>query len=78
MSDRSWFYAAQGEQQGPFPEAQFRNLIARNMVTSEMLVWTEGMADWQRAEDIPGLMSKTSGGPAVPPGRGSQISAGGP
>lgn len=74
MSDRSWFYAAQGQQQGPFPEAQFRNLIARSMVTADTLVWTEGMAGWQRAGDIPGLMSGTSGPPAT---SGRQISAGG-
>src|SRR5665213_803109 len=77
MSDRSWFYAAQGQQQGPFPEAQFRNLIARNSVTADTLVWTDGMAGWQRAGDIPGLMSGRSGPPAVPPSRGQQASAAG-
>jgi len=76
MSDRSWFYAAQGQQQGPFPEAQFRSLIARNAVTADTLVWTEGMADWQRARDIPGLMSRTSGWPAAPPWRAPQFEAG--
>jgi hypothetical protein len=70
MSDRSWFYAAQGQQQGPFPEAQFRNLIARNTVTADTLVWTDGMAGWQRAGDIPGLMSGRSGPPTVSPPRG--------
>lgn len=74
MSDRSWFYAAQGQQQGPFPEAQFRNLIARNAVTADTLVWTEGMADWQRAKDIPGLMSRTSGQLTAPPWRDPQLS----
>jgi hypothetical protein len=77
MSDRSWFYAAQGQQQGPFPEAQFRNLIARRTVTTDTLVWTEGMAGWQRAGDIPGLMSGRSGPPAMPQSGGQQISAGG-
>ena len=28
MSDRSWFYASQGQQQGPYPEIQLRDLIA--------------------------------------------------
>lgn len=76
MSDRSWFYAAQGQQQGPFPEAQFRNLIARNTVTADTLVWTDGMAGWQRAGDIPGLMSGRSGAPASQLG-GQQVGAGG-
>ena len=77
MSDRSWFYAAQGQQQGPFPEAQFRNLIARNTVTADTLVWTDGMAGWQKAGDIPGLMSGRSGPPAMPQSRGQQASAAG-
>jgi hypothetical protein len=74
MSDRSWFYAAQGQQQGPFPEAQFRNLIARSTVTADTLVWTDGMAGWQRCGDIPGLMSGRSGPPAMPQPRGQQAS----
>jgi hypothetical protein len=78
MSDRSWFYAAQGQQQGPFPEAQFRNLIARNAVTADTLVWTDGMSGWQRAGDIPGLMGGRSGPPAMPPQtRGQQPAAAG-
>jgi hypothetical protein len=77
MSDRSWFYAAQGQQQGPFPEAQFRNLIARNTVTADTLVWTDGMSGWQRAGDLPGLMSGRSGPPAMPQPRGQPASAAG-
>jgi hypothetical protein len=76
MSDRSWFYAAQGQQQGPFQEAQFRNLIARNTVTSDTLVWTDGMAGWQRAGDIPGLMGRSSAPPAVPQFPGQQVTSG--
>jgi hypothetical protein len=72
MSDRSWFYAAQGQQQGPFPEAQFRNLIARNTVTADTLVWTDGMSGWQRCGDVPGLTSGRSGPPAMPQPRGQQ------
>jgi hypothetical protein len=76
MSDRSWFYAAQGQQQGPFPEAQFRNLIVRNAVTADTLVWTDGMSGWQRAGDIPGLMGRSSAPPAVPQFPGQQVAAG--
>jgi len=78
MSDRSWFYAAQGQQQGPFPEAQFRSLIARGTVTSDTLVWTDGMSGWQRAGDIPGLApGAASRPPAVPQPGGPMASAGG-
>jgi hypothetical protein len=66
MSNRSWFFASQGQQQGPYPEAQFREFIARGMVGADTMVWTEGMAGWQRARDIPGLLSAVSGPPAAP------------
>ena len=49
MADRSWFFASQGQQQGPVPQARLRELIAAGAVTAQTLVWTEGMANWQRA-----------------------------
>ncbi len=63
----SWFYASEGKQQGPFPEGQFRDLVAQGVVRPDTLVWTEGMAGWQKAAEIPGLIG---GGapPAVPAG----------
>lgn len=75
MSNRSWFFAANGQQQGPYPEAQFRDLIARGTVNAQTLVWSEGMAGWQKAGEVPGLMG---GGPPpmVPPG-GAVMDAGG-
>ena len=55
MSNRSWFFASKGQQQGPYPEAQLRALIVKGAVTADTLVWSEGMADWQKAGNIPGL-----------------------
>ena len=77
MADRSWFFASQGQQQGPYPEAQLREFIAAGTVTAETLVWTEGMADWQKAGDIPGLFAGASGPPAMPRSGGLPASAGG-
>ncbi len=64
MSNRSWFYASNGQQQGPYPEAQLRDLITRGTVSADTLVWTEGMSGWQKAGEIPGLVP---GGSATPP-----------
>ncbi len=66
MSNRSWFYASNGQQQGPYPAAQLRDLITRGTVSAETLVWTEGMSGWQRAGDIPGLIPGGSGPSFVP------------
>ena len=77
MSNRSWFYASNGQQQGPFPEAQLRDLITRGTVRSDTLVWSEGMSGWQRAAEIPGLIP-AGGAPAVPqPGGPPPMGAGG-
>src|SRR5712691_62840 len=77
MSNRSWFFASQGKQQGPYPEVQLREFVGRGMVTAETLVWTEGMADWQKAGDIPGLLSGAARPPAFAPSGGALASAGG-
>jgi hypothetical protein len=77
MAGRSWFYASEGQQQGPYPEIQLRELIARRTITADTLVWTEGMANWQRAGDVPGLVSGGSGPPTMPRPGGPPTSAGG-
>jgi hypothetical protein len=77
MPNRSWFYAASGQQQGPFPEEQLRDLIARGTVRADTLVWSEGMAGWQKAGEIAGLMSMPPGPPAMPQGSGPPVMGGG-
>ncbi|MGJ5177898.1 DUF4339 domain-containing protein [Bradyrhizobium oligotrophicum] len=75
MSNRSWYYAAQGQQQGPISEDELRDLVARGVVTAETLLWSDGMAGWEKAGGIPGLLSDVPGtSPSVPPA----FDAGGP
>lgn len=64
----SWFYASEGKQQGPFPEGQFRDLVAQGIVRPDTLVWTEGMAGWQKAAEIPGLVGGGGAPPMMPAG----------
>jgi len=77
MAGRSWFYASEGQQQGPYPEIQLRELLARGTLTADTLVWTEGMANWQRAGEIPGLLPGASGPPVIPRAGRALPSAGG-
>ena len=78
MSNRNWFYASEGQQKGPLPEAQLRDLIARGMVRSDTLVWTEGMSGWQKAGEIPGLVPGAAPPPAfAQPGGPPQVVASG-
>ena len=77
MSSRSWFYASEGQQLGPYAEVQLREFIARGSVRADTLVWTEGMAGWQKAGEIPGLMYGPSGPPSILQGGGPPVIAGG-
>src|SRR5258708_35238958 len=77
MSNQSWFYAADGQQQGPFPEAQLRDLMTRGTVGADTLVWTEGMSGWQRAGEIPGLVAGGSGPPVISQAGGPPPAGGG-
>src|SRR4051812_34895146 len=77
MADRSWFYASDGQQQGPYPEAQLRDLITRGTVRADTLVWTEGMAGWQKAGEIPGMVPGGSGPPSIPQSGGLPSGGGG-
>jgi hypothetical protein len=43
----NWHYALGGQQQGPIDDAQLDALIAAGTITSETLVWREGMPAWQ-------------------------------
>jgi hypothetical protein len=65
MSDRVWFYADGGKQLGPYSENQFRDLIANGTILGASYVWTNGMENWQRAQDVPGLMNRPQ--PPGPP-----------
>ncbi|UQR63778.1 DUF4339 domain-containing protein [Bradyrhizobium sp. C-145] len=73
----SWFYASEGKQQGPFAEGQFRDLIAQGVVRPDTLVWTEGMAGWQKAAEIPGLIGGGGAPPMMPAGGPPMMGAGG-
>lgn len=43
-----WFYAESGSIKGPVEEPEFNELLARGVIRAETLVWTLGMANWQR------------------------------
>jgi hypothetical protein len=74
MASRSWFFATDGQQHGPYPEDQFRDLIGNGDIRPDTYVWSEGMAGWQFAGDVPGLLS---GGAAAPmPGSGVPMARG--
>src|ERR1700709_2569644 len=66
MADRSWFFATDGQQHGPYSEDQFRDLIEKGGIRPDTYVWSEGMAAWESAGAVPGLLSSSARPPAFP------------
>lgn len=48
---KNYFIFSQGKQDGPFTIDELKNL----RITSETLVWSEGMEDWKKAKDVQDL-----------------------
>lgn len=48
-----WFYEKEGKPQGPVPQAELRMLLRSGAIGSSTLVWTESMAEWTAARDVP-------------------------
>ncbi|MBV9612797.1 MAG: RDD family protein [Acidobacteriaceae bacterium] len=47
-----WYYADSGQRAGPVPESELQSLYATGKVRRDTLVWTAGMAEWQRLERV--------------------------
>jgi membrane protease subunit (stomatin/prohibitin family) len=61
---KSYHVAVGGQSKGPLPLNQLQALVDNGSMTRESLVWTDGMADWQKASDVDGVKSLFS---AMPP-----------
>ncbi|PTY08248.1 RDD family protein [Opitutaceae bacterium EW11] len=47
-----WYYAINGQRQGPVTEAEFEQLLRDGVIRPDTLVWRQGMANWQRHGDV--------------------------
>ena len=47
-----WYYAKDGEQSGPVSRNTLQLLLASDELKDSALVWTEGMDQWQRADQV--------------------------
>jgi hypothetical protein len=72
----NWFYALNGEQQGPVTPEQLDQLLAQGVINDATLVWREGLATWQPlatarpASTVPPVPAEAAAGtnPAPPVG----------
>ncbi|MET0263695.1 MAG: RDD family protein [Rariglobus sp.] len=63
-----WYYANDGQRLGPVTHTELERLVQAGTITSETLLWKQGMNEWQTLNDIraksPALIG---GGPPPPP-----------
>jgi len=50
-----FFAVVNGAQQGPFGVEQLQQMIGQNIVTTQTMVWKQGMANWSAANSVPEL-----------------------
>jgi uncharacterized RDD family membrane protein YckC len=47
-----WYYASDGERQGPVSQARFEQLVHAGTITPATLVWRKPMTGWQSLADV--------------------------
>jgi hypothetical protein len=52
-----WYYAKQGQQQGPVDSDTLKDMLAAGELSETDLVWKEGMPEWIPAASVPELSS---------------------
>jgi membrane protease subunit (stomatin/prohibitin family) len=61
--ETQWFISRNGQNFGPFPASQ----LVANGLNAQSHVWRSGMANWQRAAEVPELASILASVPPPPP-----------
>jgi hypothetical protein len=42
-----WYYTVQGQRQGPVDDAEWEDLVRREVIRDDTYVWREGLVEWQ-------------------------------
>lgn len=58
-----WYYASNGQQNGPVSQEQLIQLHQSGQIKSSDLVWNEGMTDWAPFQNVPELAPPAAGSP---------------
>ncbi|MDR3496516.1 MAG: DUF805 domain-containing protein [Ancalomicrobiaceae bacterium] len=61
----NWFVSVNGEQKGPYPTEQLRQLVADGFISRDAYVWRDGMAQWQLLSQVR-LSDDPAGAPVEP------------
>lgn len=65
-----YMIASGGQAMGPFTPDQLQQLVNQGDFTADSYVWTQGMAQWEKAGNVPELVNlfNVSPSPTTPPG----------
>jgi hypothetical protein len=68
QEQKTWFLYYNNSQSGPFSTDEIGRSLATGKIAPQVHAWTEGMANWQRIEQIAELKSlvKAAGAPPAP------------
>ena len=61
-----WYYHKEDRGFGPVEEADLRELLARNEIAADTLVWRDGLGDWTEAQSTELFSDTTSPPLAIP------------
>ena len=75
MSTYQWFFGRDGVHHGPVSEEVLRRMVDSGELGPDDLVWREGLAAWQPAQQVPGLLDMVAVAPPPLPGEGPRVSA---
>lgn len=67
MPDNEWYYARQGQQQGPVSAQALQSLLNQRQVDWQDLVWTPGMDRWEPASSVNVFTPPPPTAPVLPP-----------
>ena len=56
----TWYYADGSRQVGPLTDAEFDNLVQSGVIRGDMLVWREGLPQWQPCSQVRGSQPTTT------------------
>ena len=55
-----WFYAKDGNREGPVSLEELRGLIRQGILPLTTVVWSKGMREWRAANEVPEVISAVS------------------
>ncbi len=72
----NWYYAQNNKQSGPVSQAALYQWLQSGQIDPSVLVWRQGMAEWQPARDLPQFRDAVAGSRNPPMAVGYQPQSG--